>query len=102
MTQAVFALAGVVLGALGTSITGVLLSGREDRRLHRESLRTTCADFTAAIARMRFLATQIYLNGADAELTSRMRELMRRRPSAVKGCGSLLPQSTRRKLPATR
>jgi hypothetical protein len=74
MTEAFSALAGVVRGALGTSITGMLLSGREDRRLHGESLRATCADFTAAIARMRYLATQIHLNGADAELTSRMHE----------------------------
>lgn len=74
MTEALFALAGVALGVLGTAITAILLSSREDRRLRRESLRTTCADFTAAIARMRFLATQIHLDGADADLTSRMRE----------------------------
>ena len=74
------------LGVIGTAITGMLLSSREDRRLRRESIRTTCADFTAAIARMRFLATQIHLNGADAELTTRIGEA---HEEATVGCERL-------------
>jgi hypothetical protein len=49
-------------------MTGVLLSKREDRRRERGSIRETCADFTAAIGRMRFRAAQIHLYGPDAEL----------------------------------
>ena len=67
-------------------MTGVLLSKREDRRRERDSLRETCADFTAAIARMRFLAAQIHLYGPDADLDARMRQA---HEEATVGCERL-------------
>lgn len=73
MTAALFALAGAVLGILGTLVTSLVQSRHEDRRMSRESLRTSCADFTAAIARMRYLATEMHLRGLDDELQGRMR-----------------------------
>ncbi len=36
-------------------------------------MRTTCADFTAAIARMKYLATEMHLRGLDGDLLDRMR-----------------------------
>src|ERR1700733_9776752 len=73
MSEALFALAGAIIGVLGAVLSSLVQSKREDRRLRRESLRTTCADFTAAIARMKYLATEMHLRGIDEELETRMR-----------------------------
>ncbi len=73
MSEALFALAGAIIGVLGAVLASLVQSRREDRRLRRESLRITCADFTSAIARMKYLATEMHLRGIDEELETRMR-----------------------------
>jgi hypothetical protein len=57
---------------LGTLAVEVVRSRTEDRRSDRETLRLTCADFTAAVARMVNLAIQV--KNPDADHIDKMRE----------------------------
>lgn len=74
MAAAVFALVGVLIGAL--SAFGLeLVRGRiEDRRLRQEALRFACADFTSSISHMWNLDLELKANPADPKLTSAIRE----------------------------
>ena len=72
MTAAIFALAGALIGVLGTLAVELARSRAEDARSHREALRLACADFTAAVARMVNLAIQ--LKDPDSAHIDKMRE----------------------------
>ena len=72
MTAAIFALAGALIGVLGTLAVELARSRAEDVRSHRDALRLACADFTAAVARMVNLA--IELKDPDAARIDMMRE----------------------------
>jgi hypothetical protein len=67
MTAAVFALAGTLLGILGTLAVELMRSRTEDARVRQEAVRNACADFTAAIARMRTLAMELRNKHPDSE-----------------------------------
>lgn len=67
MAAAIFALAGTVVGVLGTLAVSLAQSRREDARAHRDSVRMACADFTAAITRMRTLAMELRNKHPSAE-----------------------------------
>lgn len=58
MTAAIFALAGTLVGVLGTLTVELTRNRKEDVRAHREALRLACADFTAAIARTVQIANE--------------------------------------------
>jgi hypothetical protein len=72
MTAAIFALAGTLIGVLGTLTVELAHQRTEDKRSHREAVRLACADFTAAVARMVNLA--IELKDPDSAQIDRMRE----------------------------
>jgi hypothetical protein len=55
MTAAIFALAGTVLGVLGTLAVELFHARTENLQSRRAALRLACADFTTAVALMRNL-----------------------------------------------
>jgi hypothetical protein len=75
MKEALFALAGTALGLLGTLLTDVRRSRREDLRERREALRTACADFAVALSRLRQLCYDRHAEGPNAGLLARAREV---------------------------
>lgn len=74
MSQAIFALAGALVGVLGTALAEVMRSRREQQRLRLEALRLTCADFISAITRVRVMAFDVYRHRLDDDLRTRVRE----------------------------
>ncbi len=76
MTAAIFALAGTLLGILGTLAVELTRSRAEGVQSQREALRLACADFTAAVARMINLTIELK-KIEDAEQISSMREAHR-------------------------
>jgi hypothetical protein len=77
MTAAIFALAGTLLGVLGTLAVELTRTRAGDVRARREALRLACADFTTAVARMRNLANESMRNRAGAAQIDLMREAHR-------------------------
>jgi len=77
MAAAIFALAGTLLGVLGTLAVNLSQSRREDVRAHRDGVRLACADFTAAITRMRTLAMELRNKHPSAEQMKLMHEAHR-------------------------
>lgn len=59
MSSALYALAGTVIGVLGTVLVDVVRGRREERGRSHEALRTVSADFTAQIARVRRYSFQV-------------------------------------------
>ena len=69
MTAAIFALIGALIGVLGAFIIELIRARTENSRLRQEALRLACADFTAAVIRVRTLATiELVAKPADDEL----------------------------------
>lgn len=75
MSQAIFALAGALVGILGTVLTELIRSNREEQRFRREALRLTCADFISAITKVRVMAFDVHRHRLDDDLKDRIREL---------------------------
>jgi hypothetical protein len=71
MTTALFALAGVVIGTVGTLLADALRDRRADRRDQRKALRATCADFTSAIARMKQAGFDLDVGGDPEQVRNR-------------------------------
>ena len=65
MSEAWFALAGALVGVLGTLASDHLRGRREERATQRALIRSACADFTSAIARIRSLAFDLRDNPSD-------------------------------------
>jgi hypothetical protein len=76
MTAAIFALAGTLLGVLGTLGVELTRSRAAGVLSQREALRRACADFTAAVARMINLTIELK-KIADTEQINLMRETHR-------------------------
>jgi hypothetical protein len=53
MSAALYAIAGTIVGVLGTALVDALRSRRDDRGRSKEALRTVASDFTAQVARVR-------------------------------------------------
>jgi hypothetical protein len=68
MAAAIFALAGAVVGILGTLAVELARARIEDRRSRQEALRLACADFTAAVTLMWNLYIELLENSSDTEL----------------------------------
>ena len=77
MTAAIFALAGTLLGVLGTLAIELVRSRTNDLRSRREALRLACADFTAAVARIWNLSFEVRSEHATPELMNSMRDTHR-------------------------
>jgi hypothetical protein len=72
MTAAIFALAGTLLGIVGTLATELVRSRTANTRARQEELRLACADFTACVARIWNLSIELKRNAGDAELAQSM------------------------------
>lgn len=73
MLEAVFALAGAVIGIGGTLGAEATRARAEERRSRRDVVRLACADFTAAVTRMRALAFDLREDPTDRALYERAR-----------------------------
>jgi hypothetical protein len=74
MVVAIFALAGTLLGVLGTIGVELARTRAGDVRARREAVLLACADFTTAVTRVRNLAVELTRNPTDAGRLSLMRE----------------------------
>jgi hypothetical protein len=74
MTAAISALAGALIGVLGAFLIELSRSKTENLRYRRELLRTTCADFSAAVTSVWNLAVQVKLRPADRALLASLHE----------------------------
>jgi hypothetical protein len=72
MTAAIFALAGTLIGVLGTLFVELARGRALDKRSYREAVRIACADFTAAVARMVNLIIEV--KNPDSIRLSKMRD----------------------------
>lgn len=78
MTAAIFALAGTLIGVLGTLAVELARGRTESKHSHREALRLACADFTTAVARTVNLAIELKdLDSTDSTHINKMREAHR-------------------------
>jgi hypothetical protein len=77
MAAAIFALAGTVLGVVGALAVQVTQARANDLRARRDALRLACAEFTAAIVRMRNLAIESLSEPADTALLESLRDAHR-------------------------
>jgi hypothetical protein len=76
MSQALFALAGALVGVFGTLAADAVRARREDRRGRREIVRVACAEFTAALVRVRSIAFITREQPGDQELRTSAREAL--------------------------
>jgi hypothetical protein len=74
MMEGVFALAGAMVGIVGTLLAELARSRIEDRRQRRSALLSACADFSTALAHVRQLCYDRHAAGPSPELTERMRQ----------------------------
>lgn len=68
MSAALFALAGTLVGVLGTVLTEYVRNRREDQKLWREEFRSVCAEFSYEVSRFQDLSHELYRSPDDAEL----------------------------------
>jgi hypothetical protein len=77
MTAAIFALAGTLLGILGTLTVEIVRAKSENRHSHQEALRLACADFTAAVSRMSSMSIELMRKPRETELINALDEAHR-------------------------
>jgi hypothetical protein len=68
MSQAFFALAGAMVGVLGTVLTALVGTRHEERRIWRETLRSVVANLTSEVSQLRDLSHQLHRDPDDADL----------------------------------
>lgn len=67
MSAALFALAGTLVGVLGTILTELARGRRDDQKLWREELRSVCADLASAVTHLRDISHELRKSPDDAE-----------------------------------
>jgi len=67
MSAAFFALAGTLIGVLGTALVTLLNTRAEDRRTSREALRSVGTDLLTNLMKIRQLCMEMYDNGYQEE-----------------------------------
>ncbi|GIF45788.1 hypothetical protein DFJ67_5223 [Asanoa ferruginea] len=72
MSEAWFALAGALIGLLGSLGTDLLRGRREDRKHQEAQLRSTFAEYAAAIAEIKAVAFEVSRTPEDELLRSRI------------------------------
>jgi len=77
MAAAVFALAGTLLGILGTLAVELVRGRTENTHARQQMLQVACADFVASISRMLSLAIEVEKDSGNTELTSLLYETHR-------------------------
>jgi len=74
MAAAIFALVGALIGASGALGVELIRTRAENLRLRQETLRLTCADFTATVSQLWNLDLELKAKPADKELASSLHE----------------------------
>jgi hypothetical protein len=59
MSQAFFAIAGAIVGVLGTVLTELVGARHEGQRIWREALRSVCANLASEVSQLRDLSHQL-------------------------------------------
>jgi hypothetical protein len=68
MTAALYALAGALIGVIGSAVADMIREKRELRRRNQEELRSICSDFTAQLARVRRYLFRLQSDPQNEEL----------------------------------
>jgi hypothetical protein len=68
MSQAIFAIAGAIVGVLGTVLTALVGARHEERRVSRETLRTVVANLATEISLLRDLSHQLLHDPENPDL----------------------------------
>lgn len=68
MSQALFALAGAIVGVLGTALTTWVGARHEERRIWREALRSVVANLASEVSLLRDLSHQLRRDPDDQNL----------------------------------
>jgi hypothetical protein len=68
MSQAFFALAGAIVGVLGTVLTALVGTRHEERRIWREALRSVVANLTSEVSLLRDLSHQLHRDPGNPDL----------------------------------
>jgi hypothetical protein len=68
MSQALFAIAGAIVGVLGTVLTALIGARHEERRIWREVFRTVCAEFASHVSELQDLSHQLRRAPADQQV----------------------------------
>jgi hypothetical protein len=63
-----FALAGALIGVLGTVLTDLARGRRDDRSLWREEFRSVCSEFISEVAHLEDLSHELRRSPEDSEL----------------------------------
>ena len=77
MIAAIFALAGTLIGVLGTLAIELVRTRADNIRGRREALRLTCTDFISAVARVRNLSIELKNHPGDADRIDALRNANR-------------------------
>ena len=76
MSEALFALAGALVGVLGTVLTTTVGARSEDRRAAKTALRAVCSSFAAEAARVRRLSIELLRRPDDTLLHERVEDAL--------------------------
>lgn len=68
MSQAFFAIAGAIVGVLGTVLTALVGARHEEQRIWREALRSVCANLTAQVSELQDLSHQLRRTPGNPDL----------------------------------
>ncbi len=68
MAAAFFALAGALIGVVGTLLTALVGARREERRTRTATLRQACAEFLTEASRFRDLSHELHVEPERADL----------------------------------
>jgi hypothetical protein len=75
MSAALFALAGALIGVLGTVLTEVVRGHRDDKKLRQEQLRSVCADFATEVTRLQDISQELRNSPEDIQLQNIAQEV---------------------------
>jgi hypothetical protein len=71
MAAAFFALAGALVGVVGTLLTALVGARREERRARTAMVRQACAEFLTEVSRLRDLSHDLHVEPERADLRER-------------------------------
>jgi hypothetical protein len=74
MAAALFALAGALIGVLGTVLTELVRSRSNDRKLQQEQLRSVCADLATEVIRLQDISHELRKSPEDVQLQNTAQE----------------------------
>jgi hypothetical protein len=75
MAAALFALAGALIGVLGTVLTELVRGHRDDRKFQQEALRAACVDLATEVTRLQDISHELRKTPGDVQLQSTAQEV---------------------------